>query len=205
MCRISTNTQRLELIFLHLSLSFSTKPFFPSQMVQSPASTLNVAWRLEAFGYTCVFLPIMLICFSRILLRAMSMATSGVKQWSGGWAAVFDSSFSSAQKWVCIILNHLALLAASKHAMAATIKVAGAKIGLEADIQSIKPNVPLHVAPGMKDFTKISQWKEHWMCFFSLSAIPYPSSVACALANRMHYKPSLEVIQCLQNHSTIPN
>lgn len=88
----------------------------------------------------CVFLPIMLICFSRILLRAMSMATSGVEQWSGGWAAVFDSNFSSAQKWVCIILNHLALLAASKHTMAATINVAGAKIGLEADIQSIKPN-----------------------------------------------------------------
>lgn len=59
-----------------------------------------------------------------------------------------------------IALYHLALLAGSKLAMTATIKMATAQIGLDADLQPIKWNVLLHVAPVMKDFT-VPQCKDY--------------------------------------------
>lgn len=66
---------------------------------------------------------------------------------------MFNSGFSSAQKLAYIALYPLALLAGSKLAVTATIKMAAAQIGPDADLQPIKPNVLLHVAPVMKDFT----------------------------------------------------
>lgn len=65
---------------------------------------------------------------------------------------MFNASFSSAKKLVGIALYQLTLLAGSKQAMTSTIKMAAAQIGLGAELQLIKPNVPLLVALVMKDF-----------------------------------------------------
>lgn len=76
--------------------------------------------------------------------HAISMAVSlrlTVWQWSNSWAMIFNSGFGSVQKWIWIGWTSLhALLAVSKQAVTATIKIVAAWIGLDADMQFMSLN-----------------------------------------------------------------